>query len=79
MLKIVACHFFADPVLQYLFTGLQHNQLATVAAESLQAICSQCPEQMTAHFGALLQIVQAIDSFDVANDAAIGLLKGTGC
>jgi len=68
--------FFADPILQYLFTSLQHCQLATAAAESLQAVCSQCPDQMTSHFGALLQIIQAIDSFDVTNDAAIGLLKG---
>ena len=71
---ILSC--VSDPVLQYLFAGLQHRQLATAAAESLQAICSQCCDHMTSHFTTLLQIVQAIDTFDVTNDAVIGLLKG---
>ena len=66
----------ADPVLQFLMMGLQQPLLATMAANSLQSICSQCQEQMINHFPGLLQIVQAVDSFNVANEAAIGLLKG---
>ncbi|KAI0229589.1 Transportin-3 [Lamellibrachia satsuma] len=57
--------------------GLQQPQLASAAAISLQNICSQCSEHMTNHFSGLLQIVQAIDSFNVPNDVAIRLLKGT--
>ena len=67
-----------DPVLQFLMAGFQHPQLATVAANSLQNICSQSQEQMSGHFPGLLQIVQAMGSFNVSNDAALGLLKGTG-
>ena len=66
----------SDPVLQFLMTGLQQPQLATAAANSLQNISSQCRDQMTNHFSGLLQIVQAVDSFSVSNEAAIGLLKG---
>ncbi|KAK2184268.1 hypothetical protein NP493_274g00025 [Ridgeia piscesae] len=57
--------------------GLQQPQLASAAAISLQNICSQCSEHMTSHFSGLLQIVQAVDSFNVPNDVAIRLLKGT--
>jgi len=32
---------------------------------------------MTAHFDSLVRIVTDIDSFDVSNEAAVGLLKGT--
>lgn len=31
---------------------------------------------MKEHFDGLLQIAQAMDSFNLSNDAAIGLLKG---
>jgi len=65
-----------DPVLQFLMNGLQQPQLASAAAISLQNICSQCSEHMTSHFSGLLQIVQAVDSFNVPNDVAIRLLKG---
>jgi len=34
---------------------------------------------MTAHFDSLVRIVTDVNSFDVSNDAAIGLLKGSGC
>lgn len=63
-------------ILQYLLSGLQHPKLATAAAESVQGLCSQCPEAMTSLFGQLLQIVNSIDSFSVSNEAATGLLKG---
>ena len=68
--------YITDPVLQFLLAGLQQPQLATVAANSLQNICSQCRTQMADHFNGLLQIVEAMDTFNVSNDAAIGLLKG---
>ena len=31
---------------------------------------------MTSHFDSLVHIVSNVDSFDVTNDAAVGLLKG---
>ena len=66
-----------EPVLEFLFTSLQQRVLATAAADALQCVCSQCPDQMTAHFDSLVRIVTDVDSFDVSNDAAIGLLKGS--
>ena len=74
---VCVCVCVSEPILQFLFTSLQHTQLATAAADSLQCVCSQCPDQMTAHFDSLVRIVSDLDSFDaVSNDAAIGLLKG---
>lgn len=68
---------YLDPVLNFLFTCLQQPALATIAASSLQNICSTCKKQMIPHFGVLLQILQAIDTFSISNEAAVGLLKGT--
>lgn len=68
--------FFADPVLQYLLSGLQHPLLASVAATALQSISTQCRDLMIDHFQGLVQIVQAMDSFNLSSEAAIGLLKG---
>ncbi|XP_069128619.1 transportin-3-like [Argopecten irradians] len=68
---------FLDPVLQFLLRGLQDPKLATVAANSLQSISTTCREKMIDHFQGLLQIVQAIDTFNLSAEAAIGLLKGT--
>ncbi|XP_029646320.1 transportin-3 [Octopus sinensis] len=66
-----------DPVLQFLLAGLQQSLLASVSATALQSICTACRSQMREHFDGLLQIAQAMDSFNLSNDAAIGLLKGT--
>ncbi|KAK7492007.1 hypothetical protein BaRGS_00016671 [Batillaria attramentaria] len=66
-----------DPVLQYLLGGLQQPQLASMAATALQSISTQCRDQMTEHFQGLVQIVQAMDTFNLSTEAAIGLLKGT--
>ncbi|XP_025097718.1 transportin-3-like isoform X1 [Pomacea canaliculata] len=66
-----------DPVLQYLLSGLQHPLLASVAATALQSISTQCRDLMIDHFQGLVQIVQAMDSFNLSSEAAIGLLKGT--
>ena len=68
---------YLDPVLQFLLQGLQNPQLANAAATSLRSICSRCRNEMVNHFMGLLQITQAMDSFKVSNDAAIGLLRGT--
>ena len=65
-----------DPVLQYLLGGLQQPQLASMAATALQSISTQCKDQMTEHFQGLVQIVQAMDTFNLSTEAAIGLLKG---
>lgn len=65
-----------DPVLQYLLEGLQQPQLASMAATALQSISTQCKDQMTEHFQGLVQIVQAMDTFNLSTEAAIGLLKG---
>lgn len=66
-----------DPVLQFLLAGLQQPALASASATALQSICTSCRSQMKEHFDGLLQIAQAMDSFNLSNDAAIGLLKGT--
>jgi len=74
---VYVCVTLQEPILQFLISSLQQSQLATAAADALQCICSQCPDQMTAHFDSLVRIVTDVDSFDVSNDAAIGLLKGS--
>lgn len=59
-----------------MLSGLQQPHLASIAATALQSISTQCRDQMTEHFQGLVQIVQAMDTFNLSTDAAIGLLKG---
>ncbi|XP_012941104.1 transportin-3 [Aplysia californica] len=66
-----------DLILRYLLVGLQQPVLASIAARSLQSICTQCRDQMTSHFQGLMHIVQSMETFNLSPDAAIGLLKGT--
>lgn len=68
--------FISDPVLQYLLAGLQESRLASVAATALQSISTTCKEHMKSHCDGLVQIAQAIDTFNISNDAATGLLRG---
>uniref|UniRef100_A0A2C9JGA5 Importin N-terminal domain-containing protein n=1 Tax=Biomphalaria glabrata TaxID=6526 RepID=A0A2C9JGA5_BIOGL len=73
--------FQASPtyvILQYLLAGLQQPVLASIAANSLQSICTQCKDQMTNHFDGLMHIVRAMESFNLSPDAALGLLKEKG-
>ncbi|KAE8750021.1 hypothetical protein FOCC_FOCC003145 [Frankliniella occidentalis] len=65
-----------EPVLNFLLYCLQRPPLASAAAVALQAICSACCEHMGVHFNGLIQIVQSLDTFNMSNQAAIGLLKG---
>ena len=65
-----------EPVLNFLLYCLQRPPLASAAAVALQAICSACCEHMGVHFSGLVQIVQSLDTFNMSNQAAIGLLKG---
>ncbi|XP_050391682.1 transportin-3 [Patella vulgata] len=68
---------YLDPVLQFLLAGLQQPSLASAAANALQSISIQCRDHLTKHFQGLVQIIQAMDTFNLSTDAAIGLLKGT--
>lgn len=70
------CPHPLDPTLNFLLTCLQKKPLSTVAANALQNVCSTCKTQMASHFSGLLQIIQAIDTFSISNEAAVGLLKG---
>lgn len=64
-------------VLNFLLHALQQkNGLAGAAANALLSICSSCGEHMTCHISGLMQIVGSLDSFEINNDSAIGLLKG---
>ncbi|XP_075224525.1 transportin 3 isoform X1 [Lycorma delicatula] len=65
-----------EPVLNCLLYCLQQPQLASVAANSLQSICSSCRNHMAVHFNGLVQIIQSLDTFSISNESAIGLLKG---
>lgn len=67
---------FSDPVLQYLLTCLQEARLASAAATALQSISTTCKDKMKAHCDGLIQIAQAVDTFNISNDAATGLLRG---
>lgn len=64
-------------VLNFLLHALQQrNGLAGAAANALLSICTSCGEHMTCHISGLMQIVGSLDSFEINNDSAIGLLKG---
>ncbi|KAJ1519674.1 hypothetical protein ONE63_004939 [Megalurothrips usitatus] len=65
-----------EPVLNFLLYCLQRAPLASAAAVALQSICTACNKHMGVHFQGLIQIVQSLDSFNMSNQAAIGLLKG---
>ncbi len=66
-----------EPVLNFLTTGLRHCDLASVAATSIQNICHQCQEHMQDHCDGLLQIAQALDAFNLPNEAAVGkIIRG---
>ena len=67
---------FPDAILQFLLSGIQKKELASVSANSLQSLCGNCQEQMVTNFSGLLQIIQAMDTFNVNKDAAVGLLRG---
>jgi len=63
-------------VLQHILQGLQDPVLASEAATALQSVCAKCREQMTQHFGGLVQILEQIDGFNLKPDPAKGLVKG---
>ena len=66
----------SDPVLQFLLAGLQEPRLSSVSAQALQSIASTCRDHMKSHFHGLIQIAEAMDTFNLSSEAAIGLLKG---
>lgn len=68
---------YLDPVLTFLLQALQTPSLSSVAAASLQNVCSTCRGQMVVHFPALLHIVSVMDTLCLSTSAALGLLKGT--
>lgn len=64
-------------VLNFLLHALQQKSgLAGVAASALLSICTACRDHMTCHISGLMQIVGSLDSFQINNESAIGLLKG---
>lgn len=66
-----------ESILNFLLFGLQQKSgLAPAAATSLQHICSVCKNHMTCHIDGLIQIARCLDSYQIANEFAIGLLKG---
>ncbi|GAB6030207.1 Transportin-3 [Chamberlinius hualienensis] len=67
---------YLEAVLQFLLLNIQNKKLSSVSANALQSICSTCRDQMGAHFPGLLQIIRAMDNFNISNDAAVGLLRG---
>ena len=75
-INMLCFDYFVDAILQFLLAGLQEKSLSTAAANSLQCISTTCREQMVSHFQGLVQIVSALETFQLSNDAAIGLLKG---
>lgn len=66
-----------EAVLNFLLYSLQQkNGLAAAAAISLTSICSSCRQKMIYHISGLVEIARSLDSFEINNDLAIGLLKG---
>ena len=66
-------------MLQFLLAGLQEPRLSSVSAQALQSIASTCRDHMKSHFHGLIQIAEAMDTFNLSSEAAIGLLKGKTC
>ncbi|XP_039484015.1 transportin-3 [Drosophila santomea] len=66
-----------EAVLNFLLYALQQkNGLAPAAAIALTSICSACRQKMVCHISGLVEIARSLDSFQINNDVAIGLLKG---
>ncbi|XP_073827400.1 transportin 3 [Musca autumnalis] len=64
-------------VLNFLLYSLQQkNGLAAAAAIALTSICASCRQKMVYHISGLVEIARSLDSFEISNDLAIGLLKG---
>lgn len=68
-----------EAVLNFLLHALQQrNGLAAAAASALTSICTMCREHMICHLAGLIQIAASLDSFEITNEQAIGLIKGIG-
>lgn len=66
-----------EAVLNFLLYALQQkNGLAPAAAMALTSICTACRQKMVCHISGLVEIARSLDSFQINNDVAIGLLKG---
>lgn len=66
-----------EAVLNFLLYSLQQkNGLAAAAAIALTLTCSSCRQKMVHHIAGLVEIARSLDSFEISNDLAIGLLKG---
>ncbi|XP_064535375.1 transportin-3 [Drosophila montana] len=66
-----------EAVLNFLLYALQQkNGLAPAAAIALTSICAACRQKMICHISGLVEIARSLDSFQINNDVAIGLLKG---
>ena len=66
-----------DPLLQFLLVGLQKKELSTPAARALQKICEQCTVPMQGQFDGMVQVLNAVESLYVSNEAALELIRGT--
>lgn len=65
-----------DPILNFLICCLSQQGIGAAAATALQNICAACNEHMARHVPILLQLLHQVDTFAIANNAIIGLLKG---
>ncbi|XP_014226536.1 transportin-3 [Trichogramma pretiosum] len=65
-----------EPILNFLLACLNQKDLGSAASTALQSICSACPSQMASNVQGLLQIASLLDTFEISNEAANGLIKG---
>lgn len=64
-------------ILNFLLYSLQQkNGVAAAAATALTSICTKCCDRMACHLNGLIEIARSLDSFEISNDLAIGILKG---
>uniref|UniRef100_T1JH21 Transportin-3 n=1 Tax=Strigamia maritima TaxID=126957 RepID=T1JH21_STRMM len=66
-----------EPILNFLLKCLRQRELSTVAAAALLNICSACTYQMGFHFDGLLHIIRNKQLFNISDEAAISLFKGS--
>lgn len=69
-------HTFQAVLKLVLYSLQQKNGLASAAATALASICTSCQQKMVYHISGLMEIAKNLNSLEISNKRAIGLLKG---
>ncbi|ODM90983.1 Transportin-3 [Orchesella cincta] len=68
-----------EKTMNFLVNSLPATECSSTAAAALQNVCQQCADHIAGRYiNNLLTIVGQLDTYNVCNDAVVGLLKGVG-